>query len=281
MSRVKEVLNGIIEQFKTGNLPEAIAYSSFPRFNIPSNKWSLLNKLCMLANGTKDARGFKQWLEAKRAVKKGAKAFFILAPRFIKRKETEAEETPHILTGFLSVPVFKAEDTEGDPLEYENLPLPELPLMAVARDLGIEIKTAPGNSKRYAHYSPDTDQIVLCSPEEIVFYHELSHAIHKRILGELIGGQDWRQEIVAELSAEVICRLMGEKPERETIRNTYDYVSFYAESADPPLTPLNACLTVLSDVEQIINYLRKGREEEQDVFTEDQRELNTATVSAG
>ena len=76
---------------------------------------------------TNDARGFRQWQEVGRHVKEGAKAITILAPRFIKKHQENGEDGKVILVGFLSVPVFRVEDTEGDPLDYQKIELPELP----------------------------------------------------------------------------------------------------------------------------------------------------------
>ncbi len=74
-AKVKEVLTSILDRFKSGDIPQAIAYSVFPIPDIPSAKWSLLNRTLMFFAGTQDARGFKQWTGANRHVKKGVKAF--------------------------------------------------------------------------------------------------------------------------------------------------------------------------------------------------------------
>ena len=69
--RIKAALNGIIEIFESGDIPEAIAYTTFPVANIPSEKWSFLNRLIMVSSGTLDARGFRQWENSGRQVKGG------------------------------------------------------------------------------------------------------------------------------------------------------------------------------------------------------------------
>ena len=109
--KVKEVLTNILNRFKTGDIPKAIAFSMFPIPNIPAAKWSLCNRTLMFFAGTSDARGFIQWMRAGRHVKKGAKAFFILAPKISKRENDEGEEET-FLSGFLAVPVFRMEDTD-------------------------------------------------------------------------------------------------------------------------------------------------------------------------
>ena len=126
--KVKQALNSILQRFKSGDIPEALAYSMFPIPNIPASRWSLLNRTLMFISGTSDARGFNQWKQVNRYVKKGSKAITILAPRFIRKQEEDEEEAKSVLVGFLAVPVFKVEDTEGEPLDYQKIELPELPL---------------------------------------------------------------------------------------------------------------------------------------------------------
>jgi hypothetical protein len=82
--KVKQVLASIVDTFKSGRIPEAVALSSFPVPDIPSAKWSLLNRTLMFLSGTADGRGYRQWQQVNRYVKKGSKAFYILVP-FIKK----------------------------------------------------------------------------------------------------------------------------------------------------------------------------------------------------
>ena len=93
--KVRQVLASIIERFKTGDIPKAIALSMFPIPNIPAHKWSLLNRTLMFISGTQDARGFRQWNSAGRKVKKRTKAFYILAP-YIKKEEDNKESTKKV-----------------------------------------------------------------------------------------------------------------------------------------------------------------------------------------
>ena len=112
-NRVKQVLETILEKFKSGDIPEVVAYSMFPISDIPSAKWSLLNRTLMFIAGTADARGYKQWLKVNRYVKKGSKALYILVP-YIKKEENDEGEEVERLVGFLSRAVFRYEDTEGE-----------------------------------------------------------------------------------------------------------------------------------------------------------------------
>lgn len=253
-SRIKEVLSSILDRFQTGDIPQAIAYSFFPISDIPSAKWSLLNRILMLIAGTQDARGFRQWQEVNRYVKKGSKAFHILAPRLIKRENEEGEEEK-ILAGFLSIAVFRLEDTEGEPLDYQQLELPELPLIQIAEQWGISVEAIPKNYHHYGSYSNSSKQISLATKEEVVFFHELSHAAHAKVKGELKAGQDWQQEIVAELSASVLCQIVG-KTGNPYLGNNYHYIEKYAQTAN--LSPLTACLQVMTDVEKVLNLILGG-----------------------
>jgi antirestriction protein ArdC len=257
--KVKQALESIVQRFKEGDIPEAIAFSIFPIPNIPASRWSLLNRTLMFFSGTNDARGFRQWQEVGRHVKKGSKAFTILAPRFIKKDTENEEEAKTILIGFLAVPVFRVEDTEGEPLDYQDIELPEFPLMEVAKEWGISVKAIPGNYRYFGYFSQERREIALATEEESVFFHELAHVAHQRILGELKQGQDWKQEIVAELGAAVLCKVVGKTSKH--LGNSYRYIETYAKSAN--LTPWQGCMKVMSDTEKVLNLIMgwKSRKE--------------------
>jgi hypothetical protein len=193
---VHETVSGIIAAFERGDIPEAIAYSMFPIPNIPSAKWSLLNRTLMFLAGTQDARGFRQWKRANRHVKKGAKSFRILVPCFVKKENEENGEIEHSLRGFLCKPVFRVEDTDGDPLEYERLELPDFPLIERAEEWHISIRAIPGNYRYYGYYQPGRKEIALATPEESVFFHELAHAAHENVKGTLKAGLSTPAEFV-------------------------------------------------------------------------------------
>jgi len=249
--KVKQALDSIIQRFKEGDIPEAVAFSTFPIPNIPAARWSLLNRIIMFFAGTSDARGYRQWQQVDRHVKRGAKAFTILAPRFIRKEGEDGGEAKSVLVGFLAVPVFRVEDTDGKPLDYQNIELPELPLMEVAQEWGISIKAIPGNYRYLGYFSQDRKQIALATKEESVFFHELSHAAHQRVLGELKQGQDWKQEIVAELAASALCKIVGKT--FNYLGNHYRYIEAYAKGAN--LTPWQFFLNVTGTTEKVLNLI--------------------------
>ena len=217
---VKAVLDRILEKFKTGDIPEAVALASFPIPDIPSSKWSFTNRTLMFLSGTMDGRGFRQWKEAHRWVKKGARAVYILVPCIKKEVDEETGEESHALRFFKSAPVFRYEDTDGKPVEYMQTELPELPLLERAGEWGISVKAIPGNYRYRGYYQPEKREIALATPEEKTFFHELAHVSHEKVRGKLKSGQDPLQEIVAELSAQALCNLVG-KQTADTTGNSY------------------------------------------------------------
>ena len=252
--KIQEVLNEILTRFENGDLPEALCYSIFPVVDTPCRHWSLLNRMLMFWAGTSDARGFRQWQTVNRRVKKGAKAVYILVPRFVKRAgEQDSEKEEVFLSGFMVRPVFRLEDTEGEPLAYEKLSLPNLPLLDRAKEWGVSVKAVSGSESYYGYFSPSRGEIALASPEESVFFHELAHAAASRIRRRERTkpnkkADEWREEIMAELSAAVLCRLVGKTS--RYLGNHYGYIRHYAETAG--LSPVQACLRVLRDVERVL-----------------------------
>src|SRR3990172_11099274 len=132
--RIKSACQKVMQAFESGQVLKSVALAVYPPLNIPAANWSLCNQIIVAFSGTQDARGYRQWQKAKRQVRKGEKAgIFILAPRFVKKEKEDKitgekkEET--FLAGFLGVPIFAVEQTEGEPLDYQKLALPPLPLL--------------------------------------------------------------------------------------------------------------------------------------------------------
>jgi len=53
---IRDTVNKIIEHFQGGDIPQVITIAIFPIPNIPSAKWSLLNRTLMFFAGSQDAR---------------------------------------------------------------------------------------------------------------------------------------------------------------------------------------------------------------------------------
>jgi len=134
---------------------------------------------------TADARGIKQWNSAGRKVIKGSHAIYILVPR-IKKVEKQMEGVDYettVIKGFLAQPVFRVEDTEGEPwITRKRTSCPVSP-DGEGQRMGIKVKGMRFSSFVLGAYDHHNQEIVLATPAESVFFHELAHAAHAR-LGE-------------------------------------------------------------------------------------------------
>lgn len=249
---IHETVSGIIASFERGDIPEAVAYSMFPIPDIPVARWSLLNRTLVFLSGSQDARGYRQWKEVNRYVMKGSKAIYILVPKIAKTVDDDTGEEETTIRGFMCRPVFRVEDTDGEPLDYEQIELPDLPLLERAEEWGISVKAIPGNYRYWGYYSSTGKEIALATDEEAVFFHELAHAAHEKIKGDLKPGQDPLQEIVAELSAQALCRMVG-KRSRDNTGNSYSYIERYADKIK--LSPHLACFKVMSETEKVLDLI--------------------------
>lgn len=250
----------VLRIFESGEFPAAVERTVIHRLSTdpeqPSSKWSLGNQIIMLLiGGTTDARGFKQWQEVGRRVKKGAKAFSILGPitRRIDADDADAQADDAdrtarvIVTGFHTIPVFRLEDTEGDAIaraDYTPAALP--PLREVADALGLSVSYSPFIADAYGVYIPDRKQIRLMTHDVKTWFHELSHAAdHSVHPDELKPGQDPKTEIVAEVAAVTLARLYGfEGWEWHGAR----YVAQYAKT-----DPARAAMQLISRIQRILD----------------------------
>ena len=254
--KVQNVLDKILKSFEEGNIPEALAITVLPQLDVPCSKWSLANRLIVFFSGSSDVRGFRQWKQEGRWPKKGSKAVYILTPSQRKVKDNETEEEKMITTGFYPAPVFRVEDTEGDKIEYPELQPTKLPpLYEVAEHFGLKVSYSSFQGDAYGYFSPKQNEIVLATHDEQVFFHELTHAAHKKVLGTIKLGQDWKQEIVAELSAAVLMNLYGR---RSNDGKSYQYIASYSENAGHD--PHTACLKVIADVGKCLELILQIRE---------------------
>lgn len=253
---IENAVTQLIDMFRTGKLPEAVAFSVIrrhPNDVVPSDKWSLGNRILQLLQGTTDARGYKQWNQVGRHVKKGAHAIYILAPitqTIIEKDERTGEnQCRQILKGYRPISVFRVEDTEGKALFSAQAysPTTKPTFFDVAEKLNIAVHYRPMKANYLGRYQINTNTIELCSEDAIVYYHELSHAIHETFVDLRVYDKD-KSEIVAEFSAMVLANIAGISG-YET--QGYAYIENYA-AEHKPAGILKEIFSVLNDVEKIV-----------------------------
>lgn len=255
--KARESLRRILKCFEEGAIPEALAHTVIPALDVPCSRWSLNNRLLTFLAGTSDARGIHQWNEVGRQVIAGRKALYILAPLLVRGKQEkieekkEGEEPEKRLAGFRAVAVFRVEDTAGASLEYPAIEPPTPPPLAeVAEAWGIKVSYMAIQSRFFGYYSPGQRQIVLCTHDESTFFHELAHVAHEKVKGSLKPGQDWQQEVTAELTAATLMHLYGRAPNDG---GAYRYIAVYAEKGGKDV--YRACLAVIAEVEQCLSQI--------------------------
>jgi Zn-dependent peptidase ImmA (M78 family) len=200
--------------------------------------------------GTSDARGYRQWEVVGRSVKKGAKSIAIFAPLSKIVENTGDGKNKTIIFGFRPIPVFRIEDTEGEPLPDEIASVPAIypPFYEVAERLGIEVRWSPIDENAYGYFSVLNNSITLHSEDAFIYFHELAHAVHNTFVN-LRTIDINRAEIVADVAAAVLCQLQGISGYQV---QTYEYVRRYCRDKAPQAV-LRAVMSALTDVEQVVN----------------------------
>lgn len=247
--KAQESLGKVISAFESGDLSpvtDLIKIRRATNDKFPAGSWSLANQIIAFiqAGGELDCRGFRQWEEVSRKVRKGARAVYILAPKVIKIDDEQTGEEKRIVSGFATIPVFPVHQTEGESLptfDYAPTELP--PLYDVAKRFGLTVEYGP-MSGAHGWYSPSEHHIELGVHHPAVFFHELAHAAHDRI-ETLKGGQDAEQETVAEFTAAVLAELYG----TSYTGDAWHYIKHYSSD------PLTAIYKALSTVEKVLSLI--------------------------
>lgn len=259
----------ILKLFESGNVPKAIAPIFVRRHdNLPCRSWSWSNRLLTALADTNDARGFRQWLDAGRVVKKGAKSFQILGPVSkkitVRDGETGDESERVAVVGFKSIPVFRLEDTDVvDSEKWESVNKPAigesqwvdaLPLVEVARSWGLKVDTfnaRQGGAMGWYHHGT---AIELGVRNLSTWTHELVHAADDKN-GKLTKGgrgQKLDNEVVAELGGSILLTLLGDNSAAD-YGGCWEYISSYANRHKVP--PVRICEQLLSRTCEAVNLI--------------------------
>jgi hypothetical protein len=257
--RANTELEKIVQLFSSTQLPDLCVKALISPPEKPSSKWSFGNQLLMLLAGTTDARGFRQWTEVRRSVRKGTKATYILGPVIKKVRKTsldpEIEEGfMDVLVGFRPIAVFRYEDTEGQDLPVYK-PRNPPPLMEVAERFGMKVqyqRLAPGT---YGITDHTNKTITLASEDQDVFFHELAHAIHRTFEPKQSGhGQEPEAETIAQLVAATLARLYI----RPADNFSWSYIASYAQSNNPQKVG-RLCMRVLDKTKKVLDLIYPDR----------------------
>jgi hypothetical protein len=237
----------------------------------------------MYLAGTKDGRTYAAWLRARRNVKKGTKAFYILEPRFFTKVRADPKTgepvlsegrpvTCQVLAGFKASPRFRYEDTEGAPLEEYN-PRQVLPLANVAERWGVKVRYEKTTRGEQGYFEPGTNSIVLCVEDPSTFFHELAHKAHSKIEA-LKPVQDPDQEAIAELAACTLSEIYG----YDAKASSYDYIAHYARGHTPEQVG-RLCMRVLDKVKKVLDVILRA-DEESKAEQEQERPQKASAVEA-
>ena len=252
---VKNAIDNLITMFRNQQFPSEIGWQIIRRQSglhaMPSDAWSPGNRWIMLACGTTDARGFGQWHQAGRRVKPGSKALYICAPNTRKINsddDDDPEAARTIVAGFRWIPVFRIEDTLGQPVasaDYTPKILP--PLFDVAATLGASVKWQPFDGKALGKYRPSSKEIVLSDQTALTYYHELMHHLDSQI-EPIRPGRLAEAELVAEFGGSVLCAMQGITGYESS---SYRYLRSYAAGKEPEAV-LRSIMAIASRVEKLV-----------------------------
>lgn len=251
----KAVAERIVDAFRNPErLPKALAPVFIHRKDdIPCRAWSWHNQLLVVLSNTSDARGFRQWQQAGRQVKKGAKALYILGPcmKRVRKEGADGKDTidMKVLVGFRAIPVFAIEDTEGEPVPAGDPKYAEwvqqLPLVEVAKSWGIHVNTyshREGGPLGYYQATSSGSQAIMLADERVTTWlHELVHAAEGK-LGVLKEGAKWQRETVAEFGSAILMELLGIEDQPD-LGGAYKYIASHAQQTNVPV--VRACFQVL------------------------------------
>ncbi len=231
VNKAEEAAADILKAFEHPNdLPKPLAQVFVHRKDgAPCCMWSWRNQLIVALRGHREARGFRQWEEAGRRVKKGEKAFRILAPLAGKVVDEDTGEERIAVYGFKGTPVFGLGQTEGEPFLLDDREtddwLDALPLRAVAEAWGLSVEAFNGQGAHCLGKYRRGSGIALGVKNLSTWCHELVHAADDR--NSTMTKNKVKVEIVAELGGAVLLKLLRHDHEAD-LGGCWEYIKRYA-----------------------------------------------------
>ncbi|RHW36082.1 LtrC [Neobacillus notoginsengisoli] len=205
---------------------------------------------------------FKRWNELGRQVRKGEKSIRIFKPNF-KKVEDENGEVDSKLVGFLTVPVFAYEQTEGEPLPIDRVKITlegdsdeareiiEYAEQIAAKDnCPITYGNADGANGYYvpAYHSITVSDTLSINHRCKTLVHEL---VHSKVHRYDKTSSRSEKEVVAEGTAFVVCSFFG----LDTSDYSFRYVKSWSKEDENSLLKYGAQICDISG--RIINEFKQ------------------------
>lgn len=202
-------VDDLLKRIKTMSDEE---YSEFVHKCSLFRNYSFWNQIILYSSGATNVKGFRQWQEIGRTVKKGEKAIWILAPCFPKKtKDDDDDEDRKRPVYFRSVPVFDISQTEGDELPafggHADVQLDDIRKTAVKLGFSVDFKNL---KYKIGGYINKDGQITINSVQResdnvATLVHEIAHGLLQHVANKKMPTEQKEQE------AETLCYLIGQE----------------------------------------------------------------------
>ena len=145
-------------------------------------------------------------------------------------------------------------ESERNPPRHVPVNLSDLSLVKKAmEEWGIAIRFVPdGTCRCHAYFDKERNEIQLFASDVKSFLHGLAHAAIERQSGTITHTQHQWQEIMAELASCALFEILMNQPD-EKLSKSYSVIVFNSVALN--MTPLDACLEVFAEVEEIIEHI--------------------------
>jgi antirestriction protein ArdC len=171
--------------------------------------------------------------------------------------DDDEDETAKEVIRFKEMPVFRVEDTEGAPLDYEErvitFDVESLPFIEVAKSLGVTVEAGLTLDGSAGWYKNSKKFILMGTANPVVFLHELSHAVDFALPNRKEHDYAYG-EVVAELSAAFLASLYGIKYD---IAQTKSYIESWSGKGHVAFKVVDA----LARVEEIYHFIENSKNE--------------------